>query len=38
VLEFCCQFAYGYERRKPIDIEGCRSKVKVTISENKTKI
>ena len=26
------------ERRKPIDIEVCRSKVKVTTSKNKTKI
>ena len=26
------------ERRKPIDIEVCRSKVKVTTSENGTKI
>jgi hypothetical protein len=26
------------ERRKPIDIEVCRSKVKVTISKNRTQI
>jgi hypothetical protein len=26
------------ERRKPIDIEVCRSKVKVTTSKNRTKI
>jgi hypothetical protein len=26
------------ERRKPIDIEVCRSNVKVTISKNRTKI
>jgi hypothetical protein len=26
------------ERRKPIDIEVCRTKVKVTISKNRTKI
>jgi hypothetical protein len=26
------------ERRKPIDIEDCRSKVKVTTSKNRTKI
>jgi hypothetical protein len=28
----------GGERRKPIDIEVCRTKVKVTTSKNKTKI
>ena len=26
------------ERRKPIDIEVCRAKVKVTTSKNRTKI
>jgi hypothetical protein len=26
------------ERRKPIDIDVCRSKVKVTTSKNRTKI
>jgi hypothetical protein len=26
------------ERRKPIDIEVCRTKVKVTTSKNRTKI
>jgi hypothetical protein len=26
------------KRRKPIDIEACRSKVKVTTSKNRTKI
>ena len=26
------------ERRQPIDIEVCRTKVKVTISKNRTKI
>jgi hypothetical protein len=26
------------ERRKPIDIEVCKTKVKVTISKNRTKI
>jgi hypothetical protein len=28
----------GGERRKPIDIEDCRTKVKVTTSTNRTKI
>jgi hypothetical protein len=26
------------ERRKPIDIEDCRTKVKITTSKNRTKI
>jgi hypothetical protein len=29
---------YYVERRKPIDIDVCRSKVKVTTSKNRTKI
>jgi hypothetical protein len=28
----------GGERRKPIDIEDCRTKVKITTSKNRTKI
>jgi hypothetical protein len=28
----------GGERRKPIDIEDCRIKVKITTSKNRTKI
>jgi hypothetical protein len=28
----------GGEKRKPIDIEDCRTKVKVTTSKNRTKI